>query len=79
MDLKTSEDSVIHFSLDHVGGGQPPIYSCFVTTGCVGMDVLSRDMLHMPSTRQPCFGFCFPPTLIVEPRARPVYDNNTLC
>ena len=51
-----------------VGGGQGrPLPSCsrYHTAGSSGIDVLAQDVGHMPSSTDPCFGYCFPPPLMV--------------
>ena len=42
-----------------------PFYSRYRTQGCAGVDVLTQNVAYLPSSREPCFGFCFPPTSMV--------------
>ena len=45
------------------GRGEPlPFYSRHHTDGSSGIDVLAQDAGRMPSSTDPCFGYCPPPT-----------------
>ena len=48
------------------GHGRPlPFYSRYHTAGSSGIDVLAQDVGRMPSSTDPCFGYCFPPPQMV--------------
>ena len=42
-----------------------PFYSKYHTAGSSAIDVFAQDVGHMPSFTDPCFGYCFPPSLMV--------------
>ena len=70
------------------GQGRPlQFYSRCRTAGSSGIDVFAQDVGHMPSSTDPCFGYCSPPLLMVgvvtahlrEYRARVVIIIPAVC
>ena len=48
------------------GQGRPPLFcSRYHAADSSSIDVLAQDVGHMPSSTDPCFGYCFPPPQMV--------------
>ena len=62
MDLMATTASSQRPPISGGGRGEPlPFYSRHHTDGSSGIDVLAQDVGRMPSSTDPCFGYCPPP------------------
>ena len=46
------------------GGEALPVFTQYICTGCVGMDLLAPDVSLAPGTTAPAFRFCFGPPVM---------------
>ena len=61
VDVMTCTASVLR---SPVSGEALPFFSQYDCTGSAGTDVLARDVLIVPGTTTPAFGFCFSPAVM---------------
>lgn len=66
MDLMARTASAQRIPEGVQGAGEKlPFFSRYHTEASAGVDMLSQDVSRMPDFSRECFGFCFPPPIMV--------------